>query len=584
MKVDLAGEAPATPGVAADTGVAVRFAGVSKHFAATRALQDADFTLESGKVHAFVGENGAGKSTCLGVLAGRISPTSGEVHVCGEELSYGDPRACRQAGVVAIYQELTIVPALTAHANVFLGLPLSKRGFLSERRMRQRYVELCEEVGVQPAPDGVPAGHLSVAEQQLLEIMRALVSDARVILFDEPTASLALQERAALLRLMDRLRSNGLTLVFVSHNLDEVLDIADTITVFRGGLVVARADRSGWNKGRLVREMLGEEAGARIVHEMLDDDRPAQQVSAQHRNKRRSEQPMLRAEGLTVPGAIEDVSLEIYAGELLGLGGLVGSGRTTVLRTLAGLEPRATGTLWVDGKEVGLPRTVRQAQRLGIALIPEDRKGQGLVPAMDAMNNIALSDLGSVARFGMLSRRRMAQAATRAGAGYGFRAERIGETARNLSGGNQQKVLLARWRFTTPRILLARRADARHRHRREGGDHGLARGDGLGRARDRDRLLGARGGRRPQRPRRRAGRGPPDGPARPRRRPHHPHSDHVHRVRTGRCSCSRLGSSSPASRPPTARSTPTRSTAAPPTAARRISRACSCCATRSSAC
>jgi len=454
MKVDLAGEAPATPGVAADTGVAVRFAGVSKHFAATRALQDADFTLETGKVHAFVGENGAGKSTCLGVLAGRISPTSGEVHVCGEELTYGDPRACRQAGVVAIYQELTIVPALSAHANVFLGLPLAKRGFLSERRMRERYVELCAEVGVQPVPDGVPAGHLSVAEQQLLEIMRALVADAQVILFDEPTASLALQERAALLRLMDRLRAKGVTLVFVSHNLDEVLDISDTITVFRGGLVVARADRSGWDKGRLVREMLGDEAGERIAHEMLDDDRPAQQAAAQQR-KRHSEQPLLRAEGLTVPGAIEDVSLEIYAGELLGLGGLVGSGRTTVLRTLAGLEPRATGTLWVNGREVGLPRTVRQAQRLGIALIPEDRKGQGLVPAMDAMNNIALSDLGSVARFGMLSRRRMAQAATRAGAGYGFRAERIGETARNLSGGNQQKLLLARWRFKTPRILLA---------------------------------------------------------------------------------------------------------------------------------
>jgi len=455
MKVDLAGEAPAAEGVAADTGVAVRFERVCKHFAATRALQDADFTLEAGKVHAFVGENGAGKSTCLGVLAGRISPTSGEVHVCGEELSYGDPRACRQAGVVAIYQELTIVPALSAHANVFLGLPLSKRGFLSERRMRERYVELCEQVGVQPVPDGVPAGHLSVAEQQLLEIMRALVADAQVILFDEPTASLALQERAALLRLMDRLRAKGVTLVFVSHNLDEVLEIADTITVFRGGLVVARADRSAWDKGGLVRQMLGDEAGERIAHELLDDDGPAELASTRRRRRRHSDQPLLRAERLTVPGAIEDVELEVYAGELLGLGGLVGSGRTTVLRVLAGLEPRATGTLWIDGREVPLPRSVRQAQRLGIALIPEDRKGQGLVLAMDAMNNIALSDLGSVARFGMLSRRRMAQATARAAAGYGFRAERIGETARNLSGGNQQKLLLARWRFNTPRILLA---------------------------------------------------------------------------------------------------------------------------------
>ena len=454
MKVDLAGEAPAAETVAIETNVAVRFDDVSKHFAATKALQNATIELEAGKVHAFVGENGAGKSTCLGVLAGRISPTSGQVHVCGDELRYGDPRACRQAGVVAIYQELTIVPALSAQANVFLGLPLSKRGFLSERRMRKRYLELCREIGVAPAPDGVAAGRLSVAEQQLLEIMRALVADAQVILFDEPTASLALQERAALLRLMDRLRTKGVTLVFVSHNLDEVLEIADTVTVFRGGVVIARADRSAWDKPRLVREMLGSEAGERIAHELLEDE-AATAPQAAKRRTRQGDEPLLRVSGLTVPGAVDDIELEIYAGEVLGLGGLVGAGRTTVLRALAGLEPAASGTLWVGGREMGLPRSVAQAQRLGIALVPEDRKGQGLVLQMDAMNNIALSDLGAVSRFGMLSRRRMAQQAARAASGYGFRADRIGEVARNLSGGNQQKLLLARWRFNTPRILLA---------------------------------------------------------------------------------------------------------------------------------
>jgi ABC-type sugar transport system ATPase subunit len=171
---------------------AVAFAGVSKDFAETRALREADLRLASGEVHAFVGENGAGKSTCLGVLAGRIPPSTGEIRLWGEQLRCGDPRAARRAGVVAIYQELTIVPALTAQANVFLGHPLSSRGFLAERRMRARYVELCAEIGVDPAPDGIPAGRMSVAEQQLLEIMRALVAEARVILFDEPTASLAL--------------------------------------------------------------------------------------------------------------------------------------------------------------------------------------------------------------------------------------------------------------------------------------------------------------------------------------------------------------------------------------------------------
>ena len=439
--------------LAEPAGVAVTFDGVSRDYAATRALCSADLTLTAGQVHAFVGENGAGKSTCLGVLAGRIPPTDGTVRVWGEEISYGDPRGCRKAGVMAIYQELTIVPALSAQANVFLGLPLSRRGFLSEGQMRKRYVELCEEIGVPPAADGVPAGHLSVAEQQLLEIMRALVSDARVILFDEPTASLALQERAALLRLMDRLRTAGMTIVFVSHNLDEVLEIADTITVFREGSITAVGPRSEWDKSRLVREMLGNEAGEWLAHELLEDD--AAILAPAPRRRRDDAVPIVRVEGLTVPGAVENVDVEVYAGEILGLGGLVGSGRTSVLRALAGLEPRASGQLWVDGKPRSLPRSVRQARKLGIALLPEDRKRQGLVLQMDAMNNIALSDLGSVSRMGVISKKKMARQTKAVATGFGFRGERIGEVARNLSGGNQQKLLLARWRFSPPRILLA---------------------------------------------------------------------------------------------------------------------------------
>jgi ribose transport system ATP-binding protein len=454
MGSELASEEHVAERVVPERDAAVTFGNVSKTFSATKALCDADLSLAAGQVHAFVGENGAGKSTCLGVLAGRIAPTSGEVRVCGEELRYGDPRACRKAGVVAIYQELTIVPALTAQANVFLGLPLARRGFLSERRMRARYLELCEEIGVDAAPDGVPAGRLSVAEQQLLEIMRALVADARVILFDEPTASLALQERDALLRLMDRLRVAGLTIVFVSHNLDEVLRIADTVTVFREGRITACGPRNAWDKPRLVREMLGREAGERLVHELLEDT-VGGVVPARRPRPRRDASAVLRLEGLTVPGAVEDVDLEIFGGEILGLGGLVGAGRTTVLRALAGLEPRATGTLWIDGQRASLPRTVPQAHKLGIALAPEDRKAQGLVLQMDAMNNVALSDLAALSRMGMLSRRRMAGATSRAAAGFGFRPQRIGEVARNLSGGNQQKLLLARWRLNPPRILLA---------------------------------------------------------------------------------------------------------------------------------
>jgi ABC-type sugar transport system ATPase subunit len=437
------------------TGVtpAVSFAGVAKEFGATRALSEIEFELAAGNVHAFVGENGAGKSTCLGILAGRVTPTRGEVRLCGRELRYGDPRAARRAGVVAIYQELTIVPALSAQANVFLGQPLSRQGLLNERRMRARYVELCDELGVKAVADGVPAGSLSVAEQQLLEIMRARVADAEVILFDEPTASLALHERETLLSLMERLREAGLTIVFVSHNLDEVLAIADTVTVFRDGRITARGDRAQWDKSSLVHEMLGPEAGERVTHGLLEDAPTGPRGPLPSR--RSDADPLLRVEGLTVPEAIEGVDFEVRAGEVVGLGGLVGSGRTTLLRALSGLEPRATGTLWIDGRHTPIPHTVRQAHRLGIALLPEDRKSQGLVLQMDAMNNVALSCLESVARFGVLSRRRMARETASIASGFGFRGERIGEVARNLSGGNQQKLLLARWRFDAPRLLLA---------------------------------------------------------------------------------------------------------------------------------
>jgi len=443
--------APAGNGGAPTPTLSLR--GVCKDYGATKALRGVDFDLARGRVHAFVGENGAGKSTCLSVLAGRIAPSAGTVHLDGGELPYGDPRACRHAGVVAIYQELTIVPALSAQANVFLATPMARSGLLREKAMRERYVQICEELDVQPAPDGVPAGQLSVAEQQLLEIMRALVADAKVILFDEPTASLALHEREVLLGLLDRLRSNGVTLVLVSHNLDEILRISDTVTVFREGWVRARGPRAEWDKPRIVREMLGEAAGDRLAREMLEEgDAPP---PATGHGRRRSEEPFIRVEGLTVPGAVEDVDLEVRAGEIVGLGGLVGSGRTTVLRALAGLERHATGRLHVDGKRVPIPRTVRRARKLGIALLPEDRKGQGLVMGLDAMTNIALADLGAASRAGFISNRRLARHVEAVTEEFGIASSRVGDAAGSLSGGNQQKLLLARWGVCRPRLLLA---------------------------------------------------------------------------------------------------------------------------------
>jgi len=455
---DVTGEGAALYGVGAEVGPAVRTEDLTKTYGSVRALKSVSMSVPAGSVHALVGENGAGKSTMLGILAGRTTPSGGRIEIYGSEPRYGDPRAARRAGVVAIYQELTIVPALSAEANVFLPNPVVRGGMLSSQRMRARYVELCEQVGVKAVSAGTPAGHLSVAEQQLLEILRALVSDTRIILFDEPTASLAVPERRSLLTLIRDLRERGVTIIFVSHNLDEVLEIADDVTVFRNGHLVISDRRPQFTKPSLVRAMIGNKDN-RVLAEMIEDSSgPAAATRRPARPAPTSSStapPVLAVSGLTVPGAVEGVELEIHAGEILGIGGLVGSGRTTVLRSMSGLEPRARGRMWLDGREVSWPHTVRQALRYGIALVPEDRKAQGLVLSMSAMENIAMSDYRRVARAGFVTDRMVERATQELSRTFGLQEGRLRHQASKLSGGNQQKLLIARWQHRLPRVLLA---------------------------------------------------------------------------------------------------------------------------------
>jgi ABC-type sugar transport system ATPase subunit len=442
--------------------VAVRLEDLNKSFGAIRAVDAVNMTVDAGTMHALVGENGAGKSTALGIMAGRIAPTGGRCEVFGQELRYGDPRSSRRAGVVAVYQELTIVPALSVEANVFLAQPLSKHGVLSERQMRTRYVELCERLGVRAAPPRTQARHLSVADQQMLEILRAVNSDARIILFDEPTASLGGPEREALFALIESLKAAGTTMVFVSHNLDEVLDLADAITVFRDGRVAVSDRRAGFTKASLVNAMLGSVGDGRLANELthptevvpVASDGPAS-APRSRRSHNTAATPIVAAADVTVPGAVESLNIEVHAGEIVGVGGLVGSGRSTLLRALAGLEASSSGRMWIEGREVAWPRSIRQALRYGIAIIPEDRKTQGLVLPMSAMENIALSDLRKATRWGMLSQRSLARCTATDAEAFGFSPGRLREPARNLSGGNQQKLLFARWRHVTPRVLLA---------------------------------------------------------------------------------------------------------------------------------
>ena len=425
---------------------ALSFVDVSKRYGPILALEDIDFEVASGSVHALIGENGAGKSTCLGVASGRTVPTAGHVLVAGARAPAGRPREMREAGVATIYQELTIAPNLTPSQNVFLGSFLSNWGVLDTARMRQRYEELCDEIGVAKQPE-TPSGQLSVAEQQILEIMRGLASGARTILFDEPTASLASPERKALLELIKRLRRDGYTIVFVSHNLDEVLEISDRITVFREGKLVANLDRADVEKHDLVLHMLGESKTAALIEDAIE--------GGGHKVAKRSRPEILRVEDVTLPGVLAPISLSIRAGEILGIGGLVGSGRTEFLRCISGLEPTSTGRMRVDEELVKWPQSVRQAREHGIILIPEDRKRQGVIPALSAAENIGVARLRDLCGSWIVSLGQMQRGAKAPAAGYGFDPRRLGSPAGTLSGGNQQKLLLARAGTNNPRILLA---------------------------------------------------------------------------------------------------------------------------------
>lgn len=424
--------------------VAVSLRGIDKVYGEFYALRGLNLDFEPGRIHALVGQNGAGKSTCLGIIAGRTSATSGVLRI--DDVDYpGGLRArdAAAAGVAAVYQELSVFPALSVLENVFVGQLTGRLGLVSWRRLRRRLTELTALLGVSVDPNAI-VGSLSLAQQQVVEILRGLALDSRVLLLDEPTAVLAPAERQSLFRVMRELRDRGVTIIFVSHYLDEVLAVADTVSVFRDGRLVEKSLIGDHSEESIVAAMLGAEAPALAAAA----DRQASQEAVA------SGEPLLRVEGLAA-GRVDGVSLTVRAGEIVGIGGLVGSGRSTVLRALAGAQPARAGTMTFDGRRVRLPRSPRSARRLGIGYIPEDRKGSGLVIERSSKDNIALGDLGKVSWMGVVRRSTMDRVVHGLAARYGLAARAVDLPVGRLSGGNQQKVLFARSGLHRPKLLLA---------------------------------------------------------------------------------------------------------------------------------
>jgi ABC-type sugar transport system ATPase subunit len=432
-------EARTEPDSAAHQGAtaaaALRAQGIHKTFPGVRALHDVDFDLRAGEVHGLVGPNGAGKSTLVKIITGAYDADAGRVEAFGE-VGHGGPRARRRAGIAAIYQEPTIVPELSAAANVFLGRP-PRRGVLVSRSDAHRaFRQLATRLGLTIDP-AARAASLSAANQQMLEIMRALAADHRVLILDEPTASLGPADRERLYATIRGLRAADVATVYVSHNLDEVLALCDRVSVMRDGELIATDPVRRWTTERLITAMLGH---------VLPPPRPRRPAVAADE--------VLRVEGLRVPGVLDDVSFTLHRGEILGVGGLVGSGRTELLRALAGADARAEGRLFLEGRPRPWPRTVRAALALGIALAPEDRKAQGLVLSLSAAANVALADMGSVASGPVLRKGRRRRGAADVMRPLAFDAARLGEPAAAFSGGNQQKLVVGKWLHRRPGVLL----------------------------------------------------------------------------------------------------------------------------------
>ncbi|MFG1707851.1 sugar ABC transporter ATP-binding protein [Nonomuraea sp. M3C6] len=410
---------------------------LSKRFGSTQALDSVSLSFAVGEVHGLVGENGAGKSTLGKAIGGLYHPDSGDIEIFGHAVRRWDTRRAQEAGVVLIAQELCLVPDLTVAENVFLGREKRTFGVLHPGLLG-RYRELEQVCGFGLPPDA-PVGTLSIADQQKVEIMRALAREARIIVMDEPTSSLTADEAGRLHEIMRWLRSRGTTVIYVTHFLDDVLANCDRVTVMRDGRVIRTAPTAAETKASLVEAMLGEPA------DVLLPERPAPPPPGTP--------PVAEMREVHSGTAVRGVSLLVRPGEIVGLAGLVGSGRTEIARVLFGCDPVDAGQILFRGAAV-TGASPRASIARGMAMIPEDRRAQGLVLLRPTLENVSLPHLGGFSRAGVLSRRAERAAVSELIERLGVRPAELDGDVAVYSGGNQQKVLFAKWLLGAPALLI----------------------------------------------------------------------------------------------------------------------------------
>ena len=411
-----------------------RLAAITKNFGGVRALRGVNFDVQTREVHALVGENGAGKSTLMRVLGGEMAPTSGEIRIDGERVDFRGPREARAHGIAIIHQELALAPDLSVAENIFLG---ELSSIISWGVLRRRASELIASLGFDIDPS-LRAGALAVAHQQVVEIAKALSRKVKIIVFDEPTAVLSAQDAERLHEIIARLRSEAVGVVYISHRLEEVLRIADRVTVMKDGQVVATRPVEGLAIDEMIRMMVGRPMSALF---------PV-------KGARRIGEERLVVRNLQAGRLVRDISFSVRTGEILGLGGLVGSGRSEVARVIFGADRLDSGAILLNGKERKI-RSPAEAVRAGVCLVPEDRKAQGVVLDAPIRVNATMAKLSAVVnRLGFIRKGVERKIVTELGASLRLKASRIEAPVSSLSGGNQQKVVLAKWFLADGDVII----------------------------------------------------------------------------------------------------------------------------------
>lgn len=412
----------------------LRLGHMTKLYPGVCALDDLNIDLREGEVHAIVGENGAGKSTMIKIISGAIEPTKGIIELGGKKYKYMTPILARKNGIAVIYQEFTLIPVLSAAENIFLGEFLKRRMVLDRKLMEEKAKKIFERLKVEIDP-GTKVQDLTTGYQQIVEIAKAISRNARILIMDEPSAPLTISEVEAMYKVVDLLKKEGVAIIYISHRLDEIFRLSDRVSVLRDGKYIKTMDTKDTNKQELIRYMVGRE---------LTETYPVRKDCAK--------KTILSLKNVCGNG-IKNVSFDVKEKEILGIGGLMGSGRTELMQLIFGLEEIAEGEIVLKGKKLNI-KNCQEAIKEGIVLVPEDRKTQGLILEMSVKENATLPLLKKIFSKGRISRKREEEVAEKYTGQLNTKISSLDQKIKNLSGGNQQKVVLAKWLAVNPQILI----------------------------------------------------------------------------------------------------------------------------------